>query len=401
MGLVSNFSAVLVLSDAQQTALQALLAPTDSLTFDLEVYVVGGAVRDALLGYPGSDRDWVVVGATPEQLAARGFKPVGSDFPVFLHPVTHEEYALARTERKSGQGYKGFVFQAAADISLEQDLQRRDLTINAIALSLSGALIDPFQGQTDLQQQCLRHVSDAFVEDPVRLLRLARFAARFAHFTIASETQAVAQQLAASGELDALVAERVWQELARALMSTAPQRFFEVLQAVDAAQRVLPDLIINPKMLSTLAALATAANAEKALSLDSRWMLCLWETFLRDPTSVEALNDRLRVPRHCRQMSNLLKVASRLDRRCRLTPVQQVDTWLKLDGRRQPARAKNVLDVIAAYDPGFDQAHYAAAFDTLAQLPTTAVVSSLAQPTPMAIQEALHSAYVAALVQAC
>ena len=190
----------------------------------MKLYVVGGAVRDRLLGLPAADRDWVAVGATPEQLVAAGYRPVGQDFPVFLHPVTHEEVALARTERKVGRGYHGFTFHAAPGVTLEEDLARRDLTINAMAEAEDGTLVDPFGGRADLAAGVLRHVSPAFAEDPVRLLRLARLAARFPHFTVAPETAALLAELVRSGEVDALVPERVWQELSRGLLAQQPSR---------------------------------------------------------------------------------------------------------------------------------------------------------------------------------
>ncbi|MBO9513558.1 MAG: multifunctional CCA addition/repair protein [Variovorax sp.] len=220
----------------------------------MQTYLVGGAIRDALLGRPGSDRDWVVVGATPEQMAARGYLPVGRDFPVFLHPETREEYALARTERKSAPGYRGFVVHAAPDVTLEQDLARRDLTINAIALPEDrvgtgerldvdpAELIDPFHGRRDLRARQLRHVTDAFREDPVRILRVARFAARFHDFAVAPETLALMREMVEAGEVDALVPERVWQELARGLMEGRPSRMFEVLRACGALAVLLPEV---------------------------------------------------------------------------------------------------------------------------------------------------------------
>jgi tRNA nucleotidyltransferase (CCA-adding enzyme) len=210
----------------------------------VKTYLVGGAVRDALLKLPVKDRDWVVVGATPEAMLAQGFQQVGRDFPVFLHPKSREEYALARTERKSGNGYTGFVTWAAPDVTLEQDLQRRDLTINAIAQTESGELIDPFHGQRDLQARLLRHVSDAFNEDPLRVLRVARFAARFAHlnFRIAEETQALMRQMAESGELGHLTAERVWKETEKALTSRNPQVYFQVLRDCGALEVLFPEL---------------------------------------------------------------------------------------------------------------------------------------------------------------
>ncbi|HMN44625.1 MAG TPA: multifunctional CCA addition/repair protein [Povalibacter sp.] len=211
----------------------------------MKVYLVGGAVRDELLGLPVRERDWVVVGARPEELTAAGYKPVGKDFPVFLHPQTGEEYALARTERKTGPGYRGFDTRFSPDVTLEEDLERRDLTINAIAKDPdSGALIDPFGGRRDIASRVLRHVSAAFVEDPVRVLRTARFASRFASlgFGIAPETIALMREIAARGELDALVPERVWQETQRALEQDAPWVFFEVLRETHALRIIFPEI---------------------------------------------------------------------------------------------------------------------------------------------------------------
>lgn len=207
----------------------------------MQIYTVGGAVRDELLGLPVQDRDYVVVGATPEEMVRRGFRPVGKDFPVFLHPRTHEEYALARTERKTGRGYKGFQVYAAPRVTLEEDLARRDLTINAIAKDEAGKLIDPYRGAADLRAGILRHVSPAFVEDPVRVLRVARFAARFG-FSIAPETLALMREMAANGEVDALVPERVWQELSRGLMEKKPSRMIHALRECGALARILPEL---------------------------------------------------------------------------------------------------------------------------------------------------------------
>ena len=210
----------------------------------MEIYLVGGCVRDQLLGLRTKDRDWVVVGATPEEMLKQDYRQVGKDFPVFLHPKTNEEYALARTERKTGPGYSGFSFHAAADVTLEEDLIRRDLTINAIALSDDNQLIDPFNGQGDLDAKLLRHVSPAFVEDPVRILRVARFAARFAElgFSIAEETQQLMTEMVNNGEVDALVPERVWQETMRALSENTPARYFEVLRECGALAKLFPEI---------------------------------------------------------------------------------------------------------------------------------------------------------------
>lgn len=208
----------------------------------MRTFRVGGAVRDALLGLPVNDTDWVVVGATPDEMIAAGYLPVGKDFPVFLHPQTREEYALARTERKTGRGYHGFAFHAAPSVTLEEDLGRRDLTINAIAQAEDGALIDPFGGQQDLRRRVLRHVTDAFREDPVRILRVARFAARFHDFSLAPETLELMRHMVDIGEADHLVPERVWQELARGLMEDHPSRMFAVLRECGALARILPEV---------------------------------------------------------------------------------------------------------------------------------------------------------------
>lgn len=210
----------------------------------MRIYLVGGAVRDALLGRPVVERDWVVVGATPDELAARGYKPVGRDFPVFLHPDTHEEYALARVERKTAPGYRGFAVEFSPDVTLEDDLKRRDLTINAMAQDETGAIVDPYGGRADLDARLLRHVSDAFVEDPVRILRVARFAARYAAlgFTIADETLALMRRMVTSGETDALVPERVWAETVKALGERRPDVYFEALRACGALAVVFPEL---------------------------------------------------------------------------------------------------------------------------------------------------------------
>lgn len=208
----------------------------------LDIYCVGGAVRDALLGIPIKDYDYVVVGSTVEEMLALDYKPVGKDFPVFLHPKTHHEYALARTERKVGKGYKGFAVHASPEVTLEEDLARRDFTMNAIAKSQDGQVIDPYDGQSDIQHKVIRHVGAAFIEDPVRILRAARFSARFPDFTIAPETMLLMQQMVADGEVDALVSERVWQELSKGLMEEKPSRMFDVLRTCGALEKILPEV---------------------------------------------------------------------------------------------------------------------------------------------------------------
>ena len=237
----------------------------DARVPQLQIYRVGGSVRDELLGLPAGDRDWVVVGATPEQMLAQGFQAVGKDFPVFLHPQSHEEYALARTERKTAPGYKGFAVHFSPDVTLEDDLLRRDLTINAIARAADGSLVDPFDGQADIQARIFRHVSPAFREDPVRILRLARFAARFPDFTIAPETLTLMREMTAAGEVHALVAERVWQELSRGLMSQRPSRMLQVLDQTHALRILLPHLPAPETQPDWLKALDASAAAHDPL----------------------------------------------------------------------------------------------------------------------------------------
>ena len=237
----------------------------DARAPQFQIYRVGGSVRDELLGLPAGDRDWVVVGATPEQMLAQGFQAVGKDFPVFLHPQSHEEYALARTERKTAPGYKGFAVHFSPDVTLEDDLLRRDLTINAIARAADGSLVDPFHGQADIQARIFRHVSPAFREDPVRILRLARFAARFPDFTIAPGTLALMREMTAAGEVHALVAERVWQELSRGLMSQRPSRMLQVLDQAHALRILLPHLPAPDTQPDWLTALDASAAAHDPL----------------------------------------------------------------------------------------------------------------------------------------
>jgi len=262
---------------------------TDALLADLDCYIVGGAVRDCLLGQAVKDKDWVVVGATAEQLSALGFLPVGADFPVFLHPHSKEEFALARTERKKGRGYHGFVFYAGTEVSLEDDLARRDLTINAMAVGRDGQLIDPFGGQQDIEAQQLRHVGASFVEDPVRLLRLARFLARYPNFSVADQTHQYAQELVDNGEVDALVAERVWLELHKGLMAVAPVRMFDFLQQLQALERVVPHLNWD-----ATAREAVQCAVKRALDLPQRFALLLSQS-----QSLESLGRALRAPREC------------------------------------------------------------------------------------------------------
>jgi len=274
----------------------------------VKTYAVGGAVRDELLGLPVADRDFVVVGATPEQMIALGFKPVGRDFPVFLHPETHEEHALARTERKVGRGYKGFTVHAAPDVTLEQDLERRDLTINAMARDERGALVDPFGGARDLERRVLRHVSPAFVEDPVRILRVARFAARFG-FSVAPETLALMRTMVENGEADALVPERVWQELSRGLMEPRAGAMFGVLARCGLLAKLLPELpvVYRDGRPANDAARALERSLECAgaggVALAERFALMLAGTSGADAAA--AVSERLRAPIECRDLAVL------------------------------------------------------------------------------------------------
>ncbi|SEQ29800.1 tRNA nucleotidyltransferase (CCA-adding enzyme) [Solimonas aquatica] len=300
----------------------------------MKVYLVGGAVRDRLLGLPVKERDYVVVGATPEAMLAQGYKPVGKDFPVFLHPQTGEEYALARTERKSGHGYSGFTFHTGEDVTLEDDLSRRDLTINAIAQDEQGTLIDPYGGQRDLAARQLRHVSPAFTEDPLRVLRVARFAARFAPqgFTVAPETRTLLRQLVASGELDHLVPERVWQETGKALRCEQPSRYFLELQDCGALALLMPELAAlsgvpqradyHPEVDSLVHTLMCVdAAAREGFSLPVRYSALVhdlgkaatppreWPSHhmhdQRGLPLVETFSRRLRVPNDCRELALL------------------------------------------------------------------------------------------------
>ncbi|HET7158161.1 MAG TPA: multifunctional CCA tRNA nucleotidyl transferase/2'3'-cyclic phosphodiesterase/2'nucleotidase/phosphatase, partial [Burkholderiales bacterium] len=269
----------------------------------MKIYEVGGAVRDELLGLPVTDRDYVVVGATPDEMIDLGYRPVGRDFPVFLHPETHEEYALARTERKTAPGYTGFQFHASPEVTLEEDLQRRDLTINAIARDEDGRLIDPYNGEADLSAGVLRHVSPAFAEDPVRILRVARFAARFG-FEIAPETAELMRQMVQSGEVDALVPERVWQELARGLMEEHPSRVFDVLRECGALERIAPQLaaVFEDDALRQETADALDELAGSGATLDARFAV-LARTL--DPYAIEALGARLKLPSSVRELALL------------------------------------------------------------------------------------------------
>lgn len=342
----------------------------------MQVYCVGGAVRDQLLGLPVKDRDWVVVGSTPEQMLAQGYTPVGKDFPVFLHPATHEEYALARTERKTAPGYAGFAFHAAPDVTLEEDLARRDLTINAMALDAKGQIIDPYGGRADLEKKVLRHVSQAFCEDPVRILRLARFAARFANFTVAPQTLELMRAMVANGEVDALVAERVWQELARGLMEQQPSRMFETLRACGSLQKLLPELDRLwgvPQRADYHPEIDTGIHVMMVIDMAARMNLSLPARFaalthdlgkgttpadvlprhigheLRSITLLEPVCERLRVPADCRDVARLIaRFHGDMAKVSELRPETKLKILERCDALRRPARFEEILGACEA-----------------------------------------------------
>ena len=358
----------------------------------MRVYVVGGAVRDRLLGLPVQDHDWVVVGASADEMLARGFRAVGKDFPVFLHPRTGEEYALARTERKSGRGYTGFTVHASPDVTLEEDLRRRDLTINAIAQDEDGTLIDPYGGRRDLENRVFRHVSEAFAEDPVRVLRVARFAARLKEFSVAPETLALMHTMVDNGEVDHLVAERVWQELARGLMETRPSRMFAVLRECGALARILPEVDClfgvpqppqhHPEVDTGIHVMAVVDHAAAtAQPLAVRWA-CLLHDLGKADTPVHllphhygheaksadrarAVSERLKAPLDCRDLAVLLAREHGILHQVRsLRPMTIVKLLERTDALRRPERFGLLLEA-AACDfhgrPGMAERPYAQA----------------------------------------
>jgi len=344
---------------------------SSSLPPAITPWIVGGAVRDALLGLPVNDRDWVVVGASPQAMLDAGYLPVGKDFPVFLHPVTKEEVALARTERKTAPGYRGFAFHADGNVTLEEDLQRRDLTINAMARSEDGTLVDPYGGQRDLVAKVLRHVSPAFAEDPVRILRLARFAARFSNFTVARETQALMREMVLQGEVDALVPERVWQELSRGLMEAAPSRMFDVLRSCGALARLLPEVdclwgVPQPEAhhpeidtgVHLMMVIDQAARLQAPLSVR---YACLghdlgkgttrpeeWPRHIaheaRSVALVRAVSERLRVPAECRELAEVVaREHGNVHRSATLNAQSVVRLLDRCDAWRRPDRFAEML----------------------------------------------------------
>lgn len=347
------------------------LSGTGRYTAHMRVYKVGGAVRDALMGLESHDHDWVVVGATPEQMTALGYTPVGLDFPVFLHPETHEEHALARTERKTGRGYAGFTVFASPDVTLEEDLARRDLTINAMAQDEHGAIIDPHGGRADLASKLLRHVSGAFVEDPVRVLRIARFAARWPDFQVAPETHMLMVQMVREGEVDHLVAERIWQEFAKGLMERQPSRMFEVLRACGALARIFPELDrlwgvpqradYHPEVdtgVHVMMVLDMAARLKASLPV--RWA-CLCHDLGKGTTPADVLPrhighemrsvklllpvcERFRVPVACKELAEVVAREHANIHRCEsLRAAALLRLIERCDGLRKPDRLDEIL----------------------------------------------------------
>ena len=346
----------------------------------MQTYVVGGAVRDELYGFSVKDKDFVVVGSTPEAMIAAGFKPVGKDFPVFLHPKTHDEYALARTERKTAKGYKGFVVHASPDVTLEEDLARRDLTINAIAKDDDGHLIDPFNGLADLQSKTLRHVSEAFAEDPVRILRAARFAARFTEFTVAPETIKLMRGMVDAGEVDALVSERVWQEIAKGLTEAKPSRMFAVLRECGALQKILPELDrlwgvpqpaeYHPEVdtgLHVMMVIDYAASQHFSLPIRFAALMhdlgkgitpldILPKHIGHEERSFNLVKDvckRLKVPNDCKELAQIVaKFHGKLHQSLQMKPSTLLSFLIELDAIRQPDRFKDFLKACEADSRG-------------------------------------------------
>lgn len=337
----------------------------------MKIYAVGGAIRDELLGLPVKDRDWVVVGATPGDMVRHGYRPIGRDFPVFLHPESHEEYALARTERKTAPGYGGFVFHTDPGVTLEEDLRRRDLTINAMARGGDDALIDPYNGRADIEARVLRHVSPAFAEDPVRILRVARFAARFGDFSVAPETLALMRQMVENGEVDALVSERVWQELAKGLLEERPSRMLAVLHACGALKRILPEvdaLYGVPQRADYHPEVDTGIHIEMVLDMAAKLDASLPVRFAalthdlgkavtpadvlpshrgHEAHSVHLLAPlcaRLRVPSECRELAVLVaRYHGDIHRAAELRPETMVKIIEQADGVRRPDRFMQAL----------------------------------------------------------
>ncbi|HNZ56409.1 MAG TPA: multifunctional CCA addition/repair protein [Methylophilaceae bacterium] len=398
----------------------------------MQVYLVGGAVRDELLGSAVTDRDYVVVGSSVDEMLAAGFRPVGKDFPVFLHPKTQDEYALARTERKVASGYKGFTIHAATDVTLEEDLGRRDLTINAMAKTGDGQLIDPYGGLADIQSKTLRHVSAAFAEDPVRILRIARFAARYADFSVAPETNALMQQMVDAGEVDALVAERVWQELSKGLMEVKPSRMFEVLRSCGALKKLLPELDrlwgvpqpakYHPEIDTGVHVMMVIDYAaSKDFSLPVRFAALMHDLGkgttpkemlprhigheARSVSLLKEITKRLRVPTDCKELAQMVaKYHGKLHAVEEMRPSTLLSFLIELDAIRQPGRLKLFLQACEADSrgrTGFEERaqpeaiRLLSALDAASSIDAGAVASGI--DTPDKIKTAVFEARLAAI----
>jgi tRNA nucleotidyltransferase (CCA-adding enzyme) len=405
----------------------------------MRIYRVGGAVRDALLGRPVHDHDWVVVGATPSQMIHAGYLPVGKDFPVFLHPETREEYALARTERKTARGYHGFAFYAEPDVTLEQDLARRDLTINAMAQDEQGRIVDPYGGHADLAHKLLRHVTTAFREDPVRILRVARFAARYTDFRVAPETMALMREMVEAGEADALVPERVWQELARGLMEARPSRMFEVLRGCGALVRLLPEvdrLWGVPQRAEYHPEVDTGVHLMMVLDMAARLQAplpvrfaCLTHDLGKGTTPEDVLPkhigheersaellagvcERLRVPNECRELADVVaREHGNIHRSEEFKPGALVRLLERCDALRKPARFEMALaacECDARGRLGFEDRPYPQRTRLLRALEAarsvaTAAIAAQAQAQGLAgpqVGERIHMARVEAVAAA-
>jgi tRNA nucleotidyltransferase (CCA-adding enzyme) len=403
----------------------------------MKTYIVGGAVRDALLGVPVKDRDYVVVGATPDDMIAQGYVPVGKDFPVFLHPKTHEEYALARTERKTAPGYKGFVFHTDAGVTLEEDLIRRDLTVNAMAQDESGAVIDPFGGRQDIARKIFRHVSPAFAEDPVRILRVARFAARFPQFVVADETNVLMQNMVAAGEVDALVPERVWQELARGLMEIRPSRMFAVLRDCGALKRILPELdalwgVPQPEKyhpeidtgvhVMMVVDYAAGQNADlpircaallhdlgKGVTPPEQWPRHHGHE-MHSEKLVDQVCKRLKIPNDCRDLALMIaREHGNVGRAMELRAKTVITLFERCDAFRKPQRFIDMLNASECDHRGrtgfadrpFPQKHYLQSLLVAAQTVNGGAVAEATRQRypeqPQRIPEAIHDARVKAV----
>lgn len=401
----------------------------------MQVYCVGGAVRDELLGLSVQDRDFVVVGSTPTEMEAAGYKPVGKDFPVFLHPNTRDEYALARTERKTAKGYKGFQVHADPDVTLEQDLARRDLTINAIAKDESGHLIDPYSGIQDLKDKVLRHVSPAFSEDPVRILRAARFAARFIDFDVAPATMNLMREMVEKGEVDALVPERVWQEISKGLMEEKPSRMFEVLRACGALKKIMPELDALwgvPQPANHHPEIDTGVHvmmvidyaASKQYQLPVRFAALMHDLGKgttpkdllprhigheqRSVDLLQVLCKRLRVPNDCKELAHIVaKFHGKVHQVEEMCPETLLQFLVETDAIRQPERFGDFLlacecDIRgrAGYETQvFEKADLLLSLLKAASEVDAGAVAKL-QDTPDKIKQAVYEARLNALEQA-